>query len=203
MKRTWLQGAGGPPKTKAKAKAAASGSRFGECPVCGRSLPLVGLPAHVDKCLEAGPPPSGKEERGEAAPERGADDAGAGGPETKDALRLLTEAARRPAAPRSSFGRRTGHTVRGGGYRPTTLRPLEVLDAALGGGESPSPPGEGGEAVGPATLRPSLSPSVGLPGHFVVENFLTPEEERAILASLDHDVRFCSGAFVSGGRGTD
>ena len=201
MKR-WLQGPGaGPPKTKAKG--AASGSRFGECPVCGRSLPLVGLPAHVDKCLEAGPPPDGKEGREEeAAPGRAADDAGAGGPEPKDALRLLTEAARRPAAPRSSFGRRTGHTVRGGGYRPTTLRPLEVLDAALGG-ESPSPPGEGGEAVGPATLRPSLSPSVGLPGHFVVENFLTPEEERAILASLDHDVRFCSGAFVSGGRGTD
>jgi len=197
MKRTWLQGAG-PPKTKARG--AASGSRFGECPVCGRSVPLVGLPAHVDKCLEAGPPPGdGKEGREEAAaPERAADDAGAGGPEPKDALRLLTEAARRPAAPRSSFGRRTGHTVRGGGYRPTTLRPLEVLDAALGM-ESPSPPDRGG--VGPATLRPSLSPSVGLPGHFVVENFLTPEEERAILASLDHDVSAAAPSFR--GRGTD
>jgi len=143
---------------------APGGSAFGECPVCGRRRPLSGLAAHVEACLAE---PERKRRRPEPRAEPRAKAAAAGG-----------------------FGRRTGGVTRGAGGI-TGRREVAVEWAPDDSG------GEGGgggrmESWPPRAGPPPLEARVVVPdgrleGLYVVEGFVNPEEEEALLALLDAD----------------
>ena len=148
---------------------APGGSAFGECPMCGRRRPLSGLAAHVEACLAV---PERKPERKRRRPEPGA------GPRVE------------AAAPAAGFKRRTGGGARGAGgvagrrEGAVEWAPDDSGGEGGGGGRVESWPSRGGSPPLEARL---VVPHGRLEGLYVVEGFVSPEEEEALLALLDAD----------------
>ena len=149
---------------------APGGSAFGECPVCGRQRPLAGLNAHVEACLA-------EPERKRRRPGPGPGPAPGARPEA--------------AVAAGGFKRRTGGGARGA--RGTVGSPLRrgvewAPDDSGGEGGVASraegwPPRGGPPPLGARVVEPDGR----LEGLFVVEGFVSPEEEEALLALLDAD----------------
>ena len=152
---------------------APGGSGFGACPVCGRDLPLARLPAHVEKCLL-----------------EGSRDGGGDGGGVKRRLReeecRQGHFGRRTAARLAgadAAGPRRGAGGGGGGGYPVVWAPDDSDGAEDGGLEGLDPRDVGGP---PGAVRVAERDEA-LEGLYVVEDFVSANEEERILDLLDAD----------------
>mmetsp|Transcript_12820 Transcript_12820/g.32898 ORF Transcript_12820/g.32898 Transcript_12820/m.32898 type:complete len:585 (+) Transcript_12820:292-2046(+) len=178
------------------------------CPVCCRHVPGVRINQHLDsaECTAPGAKQrcgaalaaisqkqgsSGKEGRA-GSPQRLEQAVGSPGQEQPGAARHGNDwgflLGRKPVA---EYGVHTGLR---GGWRPTSavvdMAGLDTLDAgAEEEAEAASEAAASGASLQPLYYGAVLSPSFNLPGHFVIENFISAEEEDRLLAALDHDTR--------------